>query len=202
MPDGALAGRIARAVGGCAVSTFCFAVTIRAQLGLGPLFVIQDGAHRLLGITIGQAGMLIGVLLLLLACLLRSWPGPGTFVLPFLGGFLIDLMLPRLPVIQGIGWRLLAVTAASWCMTLGGALIISARLGIAALDAVMMGIHRITRVEIRRVRLAMEVAMLATGWLMGGAVGIGSVITGALIGHGLQFWLRVLRQPALAPAPA
>ena len=45
-------------------------------------------------------------------------------------------------------------------------------------------------------RLLMEAAMLAGGWVLGGAVGLGTVVTGLLIGPGMQFWLRVLSDGA------
>lgn len=174
---------------GCAISTVCYALTIRATLGLGPLYAVQDGISRLLHISVGSAVMVVGVALVALAVGLRSWPGPGTLILPFLGGAGLDALLPHLPVLHGIPFRLAVVVLASWLMGLGGALIISARVGAAALDAVMLGLHRIMGRPLAPVRLAMEVTMLFTGWLLGGAVGVGSVITGLVIGPAMQFWM-------------
>jgi len=53
----------------------------------------------------------------------------------------------------------------------------------------MLGICRILRRKVSVVRLAMELTMLVCGWLLGGAVGLGTVVTGVLIGPSMQFWL-------------
>jgi len=208
-----LVPRVASLLGGCAIATFCYALTIRASLGLGPLFVVQQGVARHIGTGIGQGVMVVGVAMVLVALALRSWPGPGTLVLPFLGGGLLDLMLPPLPAIHGLGLRLLVVAAATWVMAFGAALTIRAAVGVAAYDAVMLGLRRTTGRSLRLVRLAMELTMLGCGWLLGGSVGVGTAITAVLIGPGMQFWLVVLgrpsvstaspgREPAAAPGPA
>jgi len=109
-----------------------------------------------------------------------------------LGGVTLDYLLPRLPVISGLPLRLAAVLVATWMMALGGALMIRASVGVAAWDAVMLGLRRVLGRALSLTRIAMEASMLAAGWLLGGSVGVGTVITGLLIGPGIQFWLRVL----------
>lgn len=54
-------------MGGCLVSAVCFVVTVRTELGLGPLFVVQDGLHRVLGVSLGQSVMLVGTVLVVAA---------------------------------------------------------------------------------------------------------------------------------------
>jgi uncharacterized membrane protein YczE len=198
VPGRDLAPRITYFLAGITISTLTYGLTLKADLGLGPLFVIQDGLHQRLGISIGTAVTWTGVAFILLACLFRSWPGPGTVIGPFISGPLLDWMLPHLPDLHGLVLRLVVCTLAIWVMALGGALGIKARLGIAGLDALMLGIHRVTHVPVARVRLALEASMLVVGWLLGGSVGIGTVICGLLIGHGIQFWLRVLRERPLS----
>jgi uncharacterized membrane protein YczE len=81
---------------------------------------------------------------------------------------------------------------ASWFMGLGGALMIEARLGATAYDATMMGIRRWTGGPIIVVRLSMEISMLVLGWVLGGAIGIGTALTALLIAPSMHFWLRIL----------
>jgi uncharacterized membrane protein YczE len=187
--------RVLLLVAGSALSTLCYALTIRAGLGLGPLYSVQEGVAGHLGISIGTAVMIVGVLFVLLALALRSWPGPGTLVLPFLGGELLNLMLPSLPVIHGVAWRVLTVLGATWFMALGGALMIHAKLGPSSYDLTMLGLRARTGRSIAAVRLSMEGSMLVSGWLLGGAIGPGTVMTGVLIAPGMQFWLRLLGDP-------
>jgi len=183
--------RVALLLAGSAVATVCYAVTIRAGLGLGPLYVLQDGLARRGGITIGTSVMITGFALVALAMCLRSWPGPGTLVLPVLGGLGLDALLPHVPALHGLWLRAGAVLAATWVMALGGAMMIRASIGVSAYDSVMLGLHRTLGRPLAPTRLAMEAVALAVGWVLGGAVGVGTVMTGLLIGPGITFWMRV-----------
>jgi uncharacterized membrane protein YczE len=181
--------RIAMLLAGSALSTVCYALTIRASLGLGPLFVLQDGLARVIGVAIGTAVIITGFGFLALALCLRSWPGAGTLLLPILGGVSLNALLPHTPSLPGWFLRVVAVVVATWMMALGGAMMIRASIGVSAYDAVMLGLHRILGRPLARIRLAMECTVLCIGWLLGGAVGVGTVMTGLLIGPGIQFWL-------------
>jgi uncharacterized membrane protein YczE len=192
---GSLAGRVALLFGGSFLATLCYAITIRAHLGLGPLFVLPDGVTRQTGIEIGQSVIVVGFAMALVAVGLRSWPGPGTLVLPVFAGVTLDLLLPHVPNVHGLLLRSTAVLAATWIMALGGALIIRASIGVAAYDAVMLGLRRVFGRPLGPTRIAMELSVLAAGWLLGGSVGVGTIVTGLLIGPGLQFWLRLLDAP-------
>ena len=197
-----LFGRVLLLCAGSLLSTFCYAVTIRADIGLGPLFVLQDGIAKQAGIDIGVSVIITGFGLVFVAAALRSWPGPGTLALPVMGGVALDLLLPHLPDLHGWAFRLFAVVVATWFMALAGALMIRASVGVSAYDAVMLGLKRITKYQLGPIRLAMEATVLAVGWMLGGAVGVGTVITGLLIGPGLQFWVRVVGPRTAVPAPA
>ena len=197
-----LMGRVILLLAGSLLATICYTVTIRAGLGLGPLYVLQDGVARQLGIAIGTSVMVTGFALVFVAVALRSWPGPGTLALPVLGGVTLDALLPHLPNIQGWPVRLAAVVAATWIMALAGAMMIRASVGVAAYDAVMLGLRRVCGRPLGPVRIAMEMTALMAGWLLGGSVGVGTAITGLLIGPGIQFWLHVIGGPTRVLARA
>ncbi|MGO9457829.1 MAG: YczE/YyaS/YitT family protein [Acidimicrobiales bacterium] len=192
---------------GVLLATFCYAVTVRAELGLGPLFVLQDGISKHTGMSLGDAVMVTGVASILLALCLRTLPGPGTLAWPFISGLFLNWVLPRLPVIHGYGFRLAAVVAATLAMALGGACAFRAAVGVSAYDSVMLALHRVTGRPLAPLRVAMELTVLMAGWLLGGAVGVGTIITGLCIGPAIQFWIRALGgipgtkpEPAAAPA--
>jgi len=185
-----LPARIALLVGGSLLATLCYGLTIRAGIGLGPLFVLQDGLSKQLGCSIGSAVIITGFAFVAVALALRSWPGPGTLALPILGGVTLNLLLPHLPAISGEPLRLVVVVIATWLMGLGGAMMIMASVGVAAYDAVMLGLCRLLRRPIAPVRLGMELAVFGLGWLLGGSVGIGTAITAVLIGPSMHLWLR------------
>ncbi|HXQ43712.1 MAG TPA: hypothetical protein VN816_03660 [Acidimicrobiales bacterium] len=200
--SGPLLGRVALLLAGSLMSTVCYGITIRARLGLGPLFVLQDGIAQRMGIAIGTSVMVTGFVLVFVAVALRSWPGPGTLALPVLGDVTLDSLLPHLPILHGWPLRLAAVFVATWMMALAGALMIRASVGVAAYDAVMLGLRRVFGRPLGPTRLAMEMTALIAGWVLGGSVGVGTVITGLLIGPGIQFWLRVTGSPTKALAHA
>ena len=143
--------------------------------------------------------IVIGFALVFVAVSLRFWPGPGTLVLPIFAGVTLNVLLSHVPILHGWPLRAAVVLLASWIMALGGAMIIRASVGVAAYDAVMLGLRRVTGRPLAPIRLAMEATVLTGGWLLGGSVGVGTVITGVLIGPGIQFWLRMIGEPAVAP---
>ncbi len=197
-----LAGRVALFLGGTTLSTLCYALTIRAGLGLGPLFVLQDGFARTTGISIGAAVTATGFMCVAIALCLRSWPGPGTLAQPVLGGVTLNAVLPHVPTLHGVPLRLAAVFTATWLMALGGVMMIRAGVGVAAYDAVMLGLHRVLRRRrLALIRLGMEATVLAVGFVLGGAVGVGTLVTGGLIGPGIGFWLRRTGGPLPTSAP-
>jgi uncharacterized membrane protein YczE len=187
-----LAARVALVFAGAAISAVAFTATIKADLGLGPLFAVQQGISEHLHITLGHAVMVAGATLCVVAALLRTWPGPGTVSLPFIVGVIVDAVLPHMPDLNGIVVRLLVVVVGTSMMTLGGALVIRARIGAAAPDLCMLALSQRTGRSNRAVRLAMEGSWLVMGWLLGGTIGVGTVITGLLIGPSLHFWIQVV----------
>jgi uncharacterized membrane protein YczE len=187
-----LGARVALVFAGAAISAVAYTATIRADLGLGPLFAVQQGIAGHLHITLGQAVMVAGATLCVIAALLRTWPGPGTVSLPFIMGVMVDTVLPHMPEIHGIALRLVVVAVGTSMMTLGGALVIKASIGAAAPDLCMLALSQRTGRSNRAVRFAMEGSWLVMGWLLGGTIGIGTVITGLLIGPTLHFWIQVV----------
>jgi uncharacterized membrane protein YczE len=180
---------------GSTIATVCYALTIQAGLGLGPLFVLQQGFADHAGIAIGTSVTVLGFVSILIAVALRSWPGPGTLLLPIIGGVTLDWVLPDIPTIHGLVLRFSVVVAATVMMALGGAMMIRASVGVVGYDAVMLGLARVSGRPLAPIRLGMEATVLAVGWVLGGSVGVGTAITGLLIGPGLHFWVRILGGP-------
>jgi uncharacterized membrane protein YczE len=190
--------RVTLLLGGCLLSAICYALTIKADLGLGPLYAVQQGVAHHLHITQGHAVMVTGSILCLIAAAFRLWPGPGTVALPFVMGFYLDALTPHTPTPHGVILRLVVVAVASWFMALGGALVIRGRVGAAAPDLCMLALSDRTGRSNRTVRLAMEGSWIVMGWLLGGTIGVGTVVTGLLIGPALHFWIERVHseQPA------
>lgn len=185
--------RLSRIAVGLFFSCLGFAMNLRSHLGLGPLYVVQDGVAKHTGLTIGVAGIGIGLFMFVLALLLREMPGIGTLATVVAGGFMIDAILAVFPDVDPLPARIALLVLCLPVMTFGGALLMSANLGVAPLDAVMVGVYRRTPLSMYQVRVALELLMFLVGWALGGEVGIGCFYVALGVGPGIEIWLRVLR---------
>jgi uncharacterized membrane protein YczE len=187
---------------GLALYGFAMALMLRANLGLDPWDVLHQGLAPRLGLSFGMTVNLIGALVLLLWWPLRQRPGIGTICNIVVIGTAVDLSLMLLPDPQGLGWRL------GWLVTgiilngIAGGAYIGAGLGPGPRDGLMTGLCRRTGWPVKRVRTGIELAVLATGWLLGGTLGIGTILYAVTIGwivhHALPFFTLIPPNPARA----
>jgi uncharacterized membrane protein YczE len=182
-------------------------LTVRADIGLGPLFLVQVALEENLGLSAGTATMVLGLGLVALSSLVRGGVGIGTLLAPILGGVIIDLALPLIPTLDGMPLQIAACAFGTVVMMLGGAFITQANFGVGGMDGLMRGLSRKTAAPLGHVRLAMEATLLLCGLLLGSKAGIGTIITALLVGHSYQFWIRLLSHqrlqlPAGAPTAA
>ncbi|TDU26952.1 hypothetical protein [Arthrobacter sp. JUb115] len=175
---------------GLTLYAFAMAMMIRAQLGVDPWDVLHLGIANHLPLSLGTIIILVGILVLLAWIPLRQWPGLGTIANTLYLGIALDAFLRFLPEVHGLGWQILTLAAAILVNGLGGALYIGSHFGAGPRDGLMTGLHRRTGVSIRLVRTALELSVLAIGWLLGGPVGIGTVAYALLIGPATQLFIR------------
>lgn len=195
--------RLARLGSGYLLIAVAIALNVRSNLGLGPLFVVFQGLERHGLLTIGTATVVTNVVLLLLAMWLRDRPGIGTLGQVFLVGPLTDLALLATPHAQSLGARVGYLVAAYLILCAGAAVYLAADLGAGPYDAVMRGLYRNSRrLPLSVLRLGMEGTALLVGWLLGGDVGIGTLMIGLGIGPGLAVGLRAMRAMPARDAPA
>lgn len=155
---------------------------------------MQQGLSERVGITVGTAVVIVNAVLLLAAMRLNERPGPGTVAVVALLGPAVDGSLALVPDLHTDALRGGALMTGLVVMALGGALVISARLGVSPLDSVMIGAFRHLRsAPLFGVRLGLEAFGLALGWVLGGAVGVGTLVIGLGIGPVLNGWLHLLR---------
>lgn len=170
---------------------------IQSGLGLGPWDAFHVGIHTLTGITVGMASILVGVVIVAASYPLGIRAGAGTVANMVLIGVFIDLVLPRLPEANG-WWMGLGYYAAGIALAgLATGMYIGAGLGSGPRDGLMMGLSALGGWPVRRVRTGIELAALAGGWAMGGAVGPGTLFFAVAIGPAVQVGLQIFR--ALPP---
>ncbi len=151
------------------------------SLGVDPWDVFHQGLSRQLGLGVGTWALIVSAAVLVLWIPLRQWPGLGTISNGILVGLIIDAMLALFHTPHALVLR--------WVLMLGGVVLngvatgayIGAGLGPGPRDGLMMG-WAARGHQIRVVRTCIELTVFAIGWILGGNVGIGTVIYALSIG--------------------
>ncbi|MEJ2857237.1 MULTISPECIES: membrane protein YczE [unclassified Saccharothrix] len=165
------------------------ALQIRATLGLDPWDVLHEGLSKRTGLSFGTITVLVGAAVLLLWIPLRQRPGVGTISNVVLIGVSVDVTLWLVPAPSDLLVRAVFLVAGIVLNGLAAAVYIGARLGPGPRDGVTTGFCRRTGMSLRLVRTVVEVTVLAAGWLLGGTVGLGTVLYAVTIGPLTQAFL-------------
>ncbi|WP_229123869.1 YczE/YyaS/YitT family protein [Enemella evansiae] len=186
---GRMGRRLPQLIGGLLLYGFSMAMQVRGALGLAPWDVLTQGISRHLPLSFGMITIAISFVVLLLWIPLRQAPGLGTVLNALIVGVAADLGLWLLPQPDGLAPRAGLLVAGVVLNGLAGAIYVGAQLGPGPRDGLMTGLHRVTGRSLRLVRTGIEVVVLALGWLLGGQVGIGTVLYALAIGPLIQLFL-------------
>lgn len=162
---------------------------VRAQVGLDPWDVFHMGVSNHTGLGMGVVTIVTSFVVLLLWIPLKQWPGLGTIANSIWIGVALSATMAVLDPVDGIVAQYLVFAAGLVINGLGGALYIGSQLGPGPRDGLMTGLHRRTGASLRLIRTGIELTVLAVGWMLGGVVGVGTVLYALLIGPLVQFFL-------------
>ncbi|MDR6639755.1 hypothetical protein [Paenarthrobacter nitroguajacolicus] len=193
--------RITQLLIGLALYGISLAIFIRAGLGLDPWDVFHQGVATKTGFSIGVVVIAVSFIVLLLWIPLRQMPGIGTVANAVLVGLFADLGLWLIPAVSHLGGQIAMLAGAVILNGIASACYIGARLGPGARDGLMTGLVRRTGWSVRLVRTGIEVTVLAVGLLLGGSVGVGTVVYALAIGPIVQVLLPRFMVPEPVPAP-
>jgi uncharacterized membrane protein YczE len=182
---------------------FGIAINIMVQAGLGtsPWVVLQVALTRHLPVTLGQASMAVGTVVILLDILLREPLGWGSLANVLFVGLWVDWLSRVIPPPPPNLWLQVPYLLLG-CLIMGLATAVYAGIqaGTGPRDSLMLAVARLARLSVRRARTFIDTGVLLLGWLMGGAVGFGTVIIALSLGPSIQFWFRLLRVPSVRQA--
>jgi uncharacterized membrane protein YczE len=177
---------------------FSMAMMVRAGLGLDPWDVFHQGLTRHTPMTIGVASAVVGVVVLLAWIPLRNKLGVGTVANVVVIAVTVDAGLAVLAAPGALPARVAMMLGAVLLNAVATALYVGAGLGPGPRDGLMTGLVAGTGLSVRLVRTAIEATVLSAGWLLGGSVGVGTVIYALGIGPMVQLVLRLTPRPVLA----
>ena len=167
------------------------AMMVRAGLGLDPWDVFHYAVAQHLGLDLGTVVIIVSVLVLLLWIPLRQWPGLGTIANALWIGVVTNIVLWLTPVPTALAIRIPLMIAAVLLNAIAGGLYIGSQLGPGPRDGLMTGLHHRTGLSLRVVRISIELTVFVTGWLLGGVVGVGTILYAVCIGPLVQFFLQL-----------
>lgn len=175
------------------------ALTVEAGLGVDPWTVFAQGLSLRTGIGIGWITNIVGFFVLLLWIPLRQKPGVGTIANILLVGTSMQIVLGIVPPVEGLWAQVATLLGGILVVAVASGLYIGARFGPGPRDGLMTGLNSRLGWPIWLCRALVELTVLAIGWLLGGTVGIGTVLFAALIGPLVHVALPLLdtrRRPA------
>ncbi len=181
--------RFSQLFAGLLLYGFSMAVMVRAGMGLDPWDVLHQGLANRLPFSFGITIVLVSALVLLLWIPIRQKPGFGTLANAVVIGLGTDASLAVLPAAPNLSWGVAAMLASVVLNAVAGALYLGAGMGPGPRDGLMTGLVARGVGSVRVVRTALEGSVLLVGWLLGGSVGVGTVLYALSIGPLLQLLL-------------
>ena len=159
------------------------AFVIQSNIGNGPWSVLAQGISRNLNISMGWSTFGISALVLLAWIPLREKPGFGTISNMVIIASAIEVGVLTIPLQTNYAMGIIFALIGIGMVGTASALYITCGLGSGPRDGLMTGIHLRTGIRVGRVRLAIESSVFALGWILGGTVGLGTLLFAGLIGQ-------------------
>ena len=197
---GRLVRRVTQLLAGLVLFGVTMALILRAGLGLEPWGVLTYGLIQHIPLSYGEMVVASSFVVLLLWIPLRQWPGLGTLLNAVVVGVATDATLAVVPPVEGLAQQVSVMLLGVVGNGVAGALYIGSQLGPGPRDGLMTGLARRTGRSIRLVRTSLEVTVVTLGWLLGGVLGVGTVVYALLIGPVVQLFLPLLTVRVAPPA--
>lgn len=169
--------------------------TLNAQIGYAPWEVFHVGLSKTIGISIGSASIIVGVIIVIITLLLKEKFGLGTILNMFLIGMFLDMILGLsiIPVASNFVIGLLMLILGLFIIALGSYFYINSAFGAGPRDSLMVALTRRTGLPIGVCRGSIEMLAIFFGWKLGGMIGIGTIISALLIGFCVQVTFNLLK---------
>lgn len=190
-----LVQRFVRLLFGLLLYAIGIVLTIRANIGYGPWEVFHVGLGKTLGISIGNASIIVGFIVILITLMMKEKLGLGTILNMVFIGWFIDLILKLdfIPLVENKVFGVVVLILGLYIISLGSFFYIGSGFGAGPRDGLMVALTRKLKLPIGVIRGGIELTATIIGWLLGGMAGIGTIISGFAIGFCVQTTFRILK---------
>ena len=175
------------------------AIIIGSGSGVSPWTVLAQGISIRTNLSVGTTTFLISIGILIFWIPLKQIPGIGTILNAIIIASTIDFTLPYLPQPNDTYLKLLQVCIGIFIVGLGSGIYLISNLGPGPRDGLMIGLQKQTGTSIPLIRTILELSAVISGWLLGGVVGIGTVLfvfgIGPCVGIGLTLVEKISKKP-------
>ena len=184
--------RLAILIFGLSIFGIGEAFLVITGLGNSPWVVLSEGISIHTVLNIGESTFLVSLLVLLLWIPLRQKPGFGTLANIAVIAAAIEVGLFFIPVVDNIFLKYFYILFGIALVGAGSALYITCGLGTGPRDGLMTGLHYKTGLRVGRVRLGIEIVAATSGAILGGSLGVGTLLFALLIGQSVAISLGVV----------
>lgn len=188
-------GQLIRVVVGLFVFSVGIVMTINASLGVSPWDVFHQGLSNTLGITLGQANIIVGFFIIFLDIILGQNIGWATLLNMMLIGIFIDLLMlnhiipESTTILAGVIMLLTGILIEGY----GCFIYVSAGMGAGPRDGLMVVLTKRTGKSVRMIKTSIEIVAVIVGMILGGKFGIGTVIMATFGGQIFQAAFRSVK---------
>lgn len=164
-------------------------LTLYADMGLNPWGTFHQGVSAITGLKFGVISQLTGVLIITLSLFIKIFPGIGTLLNMYFIGYLVDLFdgMAIIPLPDTYILKILYLVIGTFLFNYGIYVYLSCELGAGPRDGLLVGLVKLTGINVSIMRPIIEVTILITGIMLGGSYGIGTLFNALLGGSILHY---------------
>ncbi|MGL4357923.1 YczE/YyaS/YitT family protein [Cetobacterium sp.] len=169
---------------------------LNSNLGLSPWDVLNQGLNRTIGITLGEANLLVGAVVVFVSIFLKQPIGSGTIINFLLVGVFIDMymFLDIVPKGDLLFKKIAILIIGILIFSYGCYVYISTGLGCGPRDGLMVVLTKKSKYPLWKIKTCIEVVVLSIGYFLGGTVGVGTIISSICVGPLIQYFFKMNNQ--------
>lgn len=170
-------------------------VMVNAKIGLSPWDVLHQGLSFKTGITMGQASIMVGLVIVILDAVLGEGVGWGTVLNMIFIGVFLDIIksMNIVPVADNLFMGIIMMFVGIVISAIATVLYLGAGLGSGPRDGLMLALNKKTSKPVGVLRTCIELSALVCGWLFGGSVGLGTIISAFGLGYAIQIGFKICK---------